>query len=45
MARILIVEARFYAHLNDRLLAGARAVLDAAGHAHDTITVPGALER
>ena len=44
MARILIVEARFYAHLNDLLLAGARAALDAAGHAHDTITVPGALE-
>ena len=25
MAKILIVEARFYAHLNDLLLAGARA--------------------
>ena len=44
MARILIVEARFYAHLNDLLLAGARAVLEAAGHAHETVTVPGALE-
>jgi 6,7-dimethyl-8-ribityllumazine synthase len=44
MAKILIVEARFYAHLNDMLLAGARAALDAAGHAHETITVPGALE-
>ena len=44
MSRILIVEARFYAHLNDLLLAGARAVLEAAGHAHETITVPGALE-
>ena len=44
MARILIVEARFYEHLNDLLLAGARAVLDAAGHDHETITVPGALE-
>ena len=44
MARILIVEARFYAHLNDMLLAGARAALDAAGHLHETITVPGALE-
>ena len=44
MARILIVEARFYAHLNDLLLAGARAVIEAAGHAHETITVPGALE-
>ena len=44
MARILIVEARFYAHLNDLLLAGARAVIEAAGHGHETITVPGALE-
>jgi 6,7-dimethyl-8-ribityllumazine synthase len=44
VAKILIVEARFYAHLNDMLLAGARAALVAAGHAHETITVPGALE-
>jgi len=44
MARLLIVEARFYAHLNDLLLAGARAAIEAAGHAHETITVPGALE-
>lgn len=44
MARILIVEARFYEHLNDLLLAGARAVIEAAGHRHETITVPGALE-
>jgi 6,7-dimethyl-8-ribityllumazine synthase len=44
VAKILIVEARFYAHLNDLLLEGARAVLAAAGHAHETVTVPGALE-
>jgi 6,7-dimethyl-8-ribityllumazine synthase len=44
MAKILIAEARFYAHLNDLLVAGARAALEAAGHAHDTITLPGALE-
>ena len=44
MSKILIVEARFYAHLNDLLLAGARAAIEAAGHAHETITVPGALE-
>jgi 6,7-dimethyl-8-ribityllumazine synthase len=44
MARVLIVEARFYDHLNDLLLAGARAAIEAAGHRHDTITVPGALE-
>ncbi|WP_353203976.1 6,7-dimethyl-8-ribityllumazine synthase [Sphingomonas sp.] len=44
MAKILIVEARFYDHLNDMLLAGARAAIEQAGHAHETITVPGALE-
>lgn len=44
MARFLIVEARFYGHLNDLLLDGARAVLDEAGHGHETVTVPGALE-
>src|SRR5688572_13111144 len=44
VARILIVEARFYAHLNDMLLAGARAAIAAAGHQHKTVTVPGALE-
>ncbi len=32
MAHILIVEARFYDHLNDLLLAGARAAIEAAGH-------------
>ena len=42
MARILIVEARFYAHLNDLLIEGAKAAL--AGHEVDVITVPGALE-
>ena len=44
MAHILIVEARFYAHLNDLLLQGARAAIEAAGHSHETVTVPGALE-
>ena len=44
MARILIVEARFYGPLNDLLLQGARAVLDAAHEEHETVTVPGALE-
>ena len=42
MARILIVEARFYVDLNDRLLAGAKAALK--GHEVEVITVPGALE-
>ena len=44
MARVLIVEARFYPHLSDKLLAGARAAIEAAGHEHETITVPGAPE-
>jgi 6,7-dimethyl-8-ribityllumazine synthase len=44
MADILIVEARFYAHLNDMLIAGARAALESAGHTVDVLTVPGALE-
>ena len=44
MARFLIVEARFYAHLNDLMLQGAQAALEAAGHSYETITVPGALE-
>ncbi|MCG5477403.1 MAG: 6,7-dimethyl-8-ribityllumazine synthase [Sinorhizobium fredii] len=44
MARFLIVEARFYEHLNDMLVAGAKAALKAAGHTADIITVPGALE-
>jgi 6,7-dimethyl-8-ribityllumazine synthase len=44
VATILIAEARFYPHLNDMLLAGARAAIEAAGHRHETLTVPGALE-
>ena len=44
MAHVLIVEARFYAHLNNLLLQGASAAIEAAGHSHETVTVPGALE-
>lgn len=44
MARILIAEARFYPQLSDLLLAGARRAIESAGHAHETISVPGALE-
>ena len=44
MARFLIVEARFYAHLNDMLIAGARGALEGAGHQVELLTVPGALE-
>ena len=44
MAKFLIVEARFYDHLNDMLVAGAQAAIKAAGHSSDVLTVPGALE-
>jgi 6,7-dimethyl-8-ribityllumazine synthase len=43
-ARCLIVEARYYQHIADALLQGARAVFDRAGTHLDVITVPGALE-
>lgn len=44
MANILIVEARFYGHLNDMLITGAKAAIEAAGHESEVLTVPGALE-
>ncbi|MEP7222970.1 MAG: 6,7-dimethyl-8-ribityllumazine synthase [Novosphingobium sp.] len=44
MSRILIVEARFYDHLNDMLIAGAKAAIKAAGYQAEVVTVPGALE-
>jgi 6,7-dimethyl-8-ribityllumazine synthase len=42
--RVLIVEARFYEHIADALLAGATRVLDEAGAQYDRLSVPGALE-
>ena len=44
MTKILIVEARFYDHLNDMLIAGARAAIERAGAQAEIVTVPGALE-
>lgn len=44
MANFLIVEARFYDHLNDMLVEGARSALTEAGHSVEVLTVPGALE-
>lgn len=44
MATVLLVEARFYPHLSDMLLQGARRAIEAAGHKHETLVVPGALE-
>jgi 6,7-dimethyl-8-ribityllumazine synthase len=43
-ARILVVEARFYADLANELLRGARLAIEAAGAEADLVTVPGALE-
>src|ERR687890_783341 len=43
-ARILIVEARFYADLADELLRGARGVAEEVQATVDVLTVDGALE-
>jgi 6,7-dimethyl-8-ribityllumazine synthase len=43
-ARVLLVEARFYEHINDQLVTGARARLEGAGAVVEHIVVPGALE-
>jgi 6,7-dimethyl-8-ribityllumazine synthase len=40
---VLIAEARFYPHLNDLLLNGARAAIENVGLVHETVTVPRAL--
>jgi 6,7-dimethyl-8-ribityllumazine synthase len=42
--RMLIVESRFYDDISGELLKGATRVLEAAGVAHDRVTVPGSLE-
>jgi 6,7-dimethyl-8-ribityllumazine synthase len=42
--RVLLVEGRFYDHINDELVAGAREAVEAAGGVVDVVTVPGALE-
>jgi len=41
---LLIVEARYYAHVSDALLKGAEAALVDAGVRYDRVTVPGAFE-
>ena len=43
-ARLLIVEARFYADMCDELAKGAIAALERSGAAWDRLAVPGALE-
>lgn len=42
--RILIVEARYYAHISDELGKGAVAALEEAQARYDRITVPGSFE-
>ena len=44
MARVLIIEARFYEDLADALASGAEAVLSAAGATFERVAVPGVLE-
>lgn len=44
MSRVLIIEARFYDHIADGLLAGAVAELEKAGYEYDVVTVPGIYE-
>lgn len=42
--KMLIVVAPYYRDIADKLLAGARAEIEAAGGSHETVEVPGALE-
>ncbi|WP_298912759.1 6,7-dimethyl-8-ribityllumazine synthase [uncultured Algimonas sp.] len=42
--KVLVIEARFYEHISDMLLAGAMAALEDSGADVMTMTVPGALE-
>lgn len=44
MAKVLIVEARFYDDMADALADGAAAVLDKAGIVYERVAVPGVLE-
>ena len=41
---IMIVEARYYAHIADELAKGAISALDAAGASYERFAVPGAFE-
>ncbi len=42
--KLLIVASPYYKDIADQQLLGARASIDAAGAAHETLLVPGALE-
>jgi 6,7-dimethyl-8-ribityllumazine synthase len=41
---VMIVEARYYAHINDELMKGAVAALESAGATFERFVVPGAFE-
>lgn len=41
---VLVVEARYYAHISDALMKGAEAALDKAGARYESVSVPGAFE-
>lgn len=43
-ARVLVIEAPYYKHITDELIAGAAAILGDANVAFDRIAVTGALE-
>ncbi len=43
-AHFVLVEGRFYEALNDKLIAGARRAIEAAGASCTVVTLPGALE-
>ena len=44
MAKVLIVGAGFYRHIYDLQLKGTIEALEAGGHKHELVEVPGALE-
>jgi 6,7-dimethyl-8-ribityllumazine synthase len=44
MPKVLIIEARFYDHIADGLLAGAKAALEKGGATCEVLTVPGIYE-
>ena len=44
MPHFLILDAPYYEHISKELVAGAKAVLDAAKATYDHVTVPGVLE-
>ena len=43
-ANVLIIEARYYEHISEALLEGAKAELEAKECSYDVLTLPGALE-